>query len=331
MSEAIQPFTGLPEGPKTYLWTPEQMPAPADHQIAATTEEAAAPGFDRGANRIAHIQWFQPPAEANRTDACMVIISGGGYDTCCDIPAFVPFVQRLQAAGIVCVNFTYRTPRPKDRPPYWTAWKDGQRAIRMIRAAAKEHRFDPEKIGVVGCSAGSHLCMLLGLSSQTRAYEPVDALDETPCHVNWSIPMCPAYALTDGLATPNARGGHGADVVVDPVFAFDEKTCPVCFMHGGDDPYSPMASLKAYCRLRQMGLPAELHLEAYAVHGFMNYKRLDTAGIAINFLKRMGFIPTPEGETIGRSRASASEDVAMACAWEVRQLAGAQSDLGLIA
>ncbi len=287
MSEAIQHFTGLPEGPKTYLWTAEQMPAPASHQIAATTEEVAAPGFDPDANRIAHIQWFQPPADANRTDACMVIISGGGYDTCCDIPAFVPFVQRLQAAGIVCVNFTYRTPRPKDKPPYWTAWKDGQRAIRMIRASAKEHGFDPEKIGVVGCSAGSHLCMLLGLSSQTKAYEPVDALDETPCHVNWSIPMCPAYALTDGLEGKNTTGGDGPDVKLNPSFRFDAKTCPMCLFHGGVDPYSPIGSTQIYRQLRRMKIPAELHLDADRPHGPVKAPAYERA---LEFMRQIGVL-----------------------------------------
>ena len=76
-----------------------------------------------------------------------------------------------------------------------------------MRAAAKERGFDPEKIGVLGCSAGSHLSLLLATSSQTSAYAKVDETDDLPCHVNFALPMCPAYVLTDGLGEVNARRG----------------------------------------------------------------------------------------------------------------------------
>ncbi len=318
-------FDGFPQGPKTYLWTSETMPDPQPHQIAATTEEKAAPGFDPARNRIAHIQWYQPPAEANRGDACMVIISGGGYDTCCDIPSFAHFVPQLLAAGLHCVNLTYRTPRAKGIPLYQTAWEDVQRGIRMIRSQAAEHGFSPDKIGVAGCSAGSHLCMLLALSSRTPAYAPVDALDEVPVRLAWSIPMCPAYVLADGLASPNGPHSHAPDVAIDPVFAFDDHSCPCCFMHGGNDPYSPYASIKAYRRLREMGLPAELHLEAYAPHGFINYTRLLPGPIILDFLRRIGIL----APALPRSGHSTDDDLAATVEWQRQALRGIQTDLHL--
>ncbi|MBR4673713.1 MAG: alpha/beta hydrolase [Victivallales bacterium] len=311
----------FPEGKKYYLWPDGKMPDAQPHQIAATTEEANAEGFKPGDNRIAYIQWFRSPEENVRTDACMIIISGGGYNNCCDMKAFAPFVGRLLAAGINCVNFIYRTPRSAILPIYKTAWEDGQRAVRMVRSQAAEHGFSPEKIGVVGCSAGSHLCMLLALSSQTTTYKPIDELDEIPCNVAWSIPMCPAYVLSDGLLTPNEKGGHGDDVVLDEAFAFDSNSCPCCFMHGGLDQYSPMGSVKAYRRLRQMGITTELHLEAKAAHGFANYNRLDTPQVALDFLKRIGVIPTHN---------SLEADMAAIAKWEKDRLAGCQGNLDLL-
>ena len=314
-------FAVFAEGKKYYVWPEGKMPDAQPQQIAATTEEANAEGFKPEDNRVAYIQWFRPPEESVRTDACMIIISGGGYNNCCDMQAFAPFVGRLLAAGINCVNFIYRTPRPEGLPIYKTAWEDGQRAVRLVRSQAKEHGFSPDKIGVVGCSAGSHLCMLLALSSQTAAYKPIDKLDELPCKVAWAIPMCPAYVLSDGFMTRNEKGGHGDDVVLDEVFAFDSASCPCCFMHGGLDPYSPMGSVKAYRRLRQMGVPVELHLEGKAVHGFANYDRLDTPQIALDFLKRIGAIPT---------RNSVEADLAAIAKWENDRLAGCQGDLNLL-
>ena len=314
-------YEAFAQGKKYYLWPEGKMPDAQPHQIAATTEEAAAEGFKPEENRTAYIQWFQQPDANVRTDACMIIISGGGYNSCCDMPAFAPFVGRLLAAGINCVNFIYRTPRPTGIPIFKTAWEDGQRAVRMVRSQAAEHGFSPEKIGVVGCSAGSHLCMLLALSSQTQVYKPVDKLDDVSCQVAWAIPMCPAYVLTDGLLQPNTKGGHGDDVVLDKAFAFDSNSCPCCFMHGGKDEYSPMGSVKAYRRLRQMGIPAELHLEAKAVHGFANYERLDTPQIAIDFLKRIGAIPAHN---------SLEQDLAAIAKWEQDRLAGCQGELDII-
>ena len=110
MTEALnsRPLTGVAEGPKTYIWPKGKMPDAQDHQIAATTEEAAAPGFVPDENRCANLQWFQPPPANVRTDACMIIISGGGYYSCCDMPSFAPYVVKLLEAGIHCVNFTQK-------------------------------------------------------------------------------------------------------------------------------------------------------------------------------------------------------------------------------
>ena len=316
------------EGKKYYLWTKENMPDTQAKQLAATTEEINEPGFNPDDNRIPHIQWFREPDKDIKTDACMIIISGGGYSCCCDMPAFAPFVAKLLAAGINCVNFTYRTPRPDGIPIYKTAWDDGQRAVRLVRSQAAERGFSPDKIGVVGCSAGSHLCMLLALSSKTPSYKPVDQLDEIPCNIAWSVPMCPAYVLSDGMEDANERGGLGDDIAIDDVFEFDEQSCPCCFMHGGNDQYSPIASVRAYQRLRRMGISAELHIEAKAGHGFANYHYMDTPQVTIDFLKRIGAIPAVPAPLFSHS--SAKDDLAATLKWEKDKIAKCQGDLDLI-
>ena len=242
------------------------MPDFQPHQFAATTEEASVPGFDPDAARFPHLQWYPAPDPAVATDACAIIVSGGGYDCCCDLPAFRPLVATLLGAGVHCVNFTYRIPRPKGLPIYKTAWEDGRRAVRMVHAAASACGINPGKIGAMGCSAGSHLALLLALSSRSpNPYAPVDALDETFPALSWLVAMCPAYVLTDGLDGPNANGGAGA--VIDSVFGLDDGSCPICFFHGSDDPYSPLASFLLWKRLREKGVMAELHIDAGRGHG----------------------------------------------------------------
>lgn len=278
---------GLPVGEKTYLWPEGKMPHAQGHQIAATVAETKAPGFDPARNRAPHLQWYPAPNPAKKTGACMIVLSGGGYGCCCDIPAFEPLVKKFLDAGIPCVNLTYRTPRPKGLPIYQTAWADGQRAVRLVRSEAKARGYNPEKIGVMGCSAGSHLSVMLATSALTPAYEPVDDFDKLPCHINWAIPMCPAYVLTDGLTDANTTKGDGPDVKLNPSFKFDAKTCPMCFFHGGNDPYSPIGSTQIYRQLRRMGIPAELHLDADRGHGVVDANKFERA---LEFMRQMGYL-----------------------------------------
>ena len=254
-------------GERVALWPEGKIPDFQAHQIAATTQEAGAPGFKAAEHTMPHLDWFEPPAKKN--GACMLLISGGAYNSCCDGAWIDQVAKKFTELGFVCVNLTYRTPRPKGLPIYQSGWVDGQRAVRLVRKDAAKRGFDPEKIGAFGFSAGGHLTVLLATSSLTPAYKPVDDLDQLPCHVNWAVPIYPAYALTDGLTGPNTRDGDAIDVKLTDVFKFDARTCPMALFHGGTDVYSPNGSTQIYRQLRRMKIPAELHLFADRGHGFM--------------------------------------------------------------
>ena len=265
------------------VWPKGKMPDPQDHQIAAMTDEAGAQGFDAKKHKVAYLEWYDAPSNPN--GACMILISGGGYYSCCDVGLVEYWHQELTRAGFQCVKFVYRTPRPEGLPIYQTAWEDGQRAVRMVRSEAEKRGFDPEKIGTVSMSAGSHLALLLATSSQTPAYEKVDALDDVPCHINWAIVNAPAYSTTDGeTGTPAIYEGYGSNVKLSPVFKFDEKTCPMSLHHGGNDEYTPTASTLVYRKLRTMGIPAELHLYPDLPHGAYGFER------ALEFMTQMNFV-----------------------------------------
>ena len=276
------------------IWPKGKMPDPQDHQIAAMTDEVGEKGFKPAKHQIAYLEWFDAPDPSVRKDVCMILISGGSYQNCCDVGLIDYWRNELTKIGVQCVNFVYRTPRPVGLPIYQSAWEDGQRAVRMVRSEAAKRGFDPEKIGTVSMSAGSHLALLLATSSQTPAYEPVDKLDEIPCHINWAIVNAPAYVTTDGeTGTPALRDGYGADVKLSEVFKFDEKTCPMSLHHGGMDPYSPNGSTQVYRQLRRMGIPAELHLYPGKGHGAFGFER------GIEFMTQMGYLgPLGEQESL---------------------------------
>ncbi len=269
------------------LWPEGKMPDTQAHQIAAMTDESRKAGFDADTHRMPYLEWFEQPEEDKRLGACMILISGGSYENCCDVGLIKQWHKTFTALGFQCVNLVYRTPRPHGIPYYMSAWEDGQRAVRKVRSEAARRGFDPEKIGLVSMSAGSHLALLLATSSRTPAYAPVDALDSLPCHVGWVLANAPAYATSDAeKGTKATRAGYGPDVHLSTVFRFDEKTCPVCLTHGGDDPWSPNGSTQVYRQLRRMHIPAEVHLYPDKQHGAFGLER------QIEFLRTLDILPS---------------------------------------
>ena len=273
------------------VWPKGKMPHRQAHQIAAMLDEASAQGFCPDKHREAYIEWMPAPEKGVRTDACMILISGGGYFSCCDVGLVDEWNRRFTQEGIQCVKFVYRTPRPQGLPIYQTAWEDAQRAVRLIRSQARKRGIDPEKIGVVSQSAGSHLALLLATSSQTPAYEPIDALDTISCHINWAIVNSPAYVTTDAEeGTPATRQGYGVDVKLSSIYKFDARTCPMSLHHGGADEYSPNGSTLIYRELRKRGIPAELHLYPGRPHGAYGLER------GVEFMRQMEFYRPLEPE-----------------------------------
>ncbi len=309
---------------REFIWPEGQMPDAQALQVAAMTDETSRSGFDSAQHRIPYLEWFAAPDAAVKTDACMILISGGSYECCCDVGLIQYWKEELTKRGVQCVNFVYRTPRPEGLPIWQTAWEDGQRAVRLVRSEAARRGFDPEKIGVVSMSAGSHLALLLATGSLTPTYERVDALDDLPCHINWAIVHAPAYVTTDGeTGTPATREGYGTDVALSSVFPFDAKTCPMSLHHGGADPYSPNGSTLVYRQLRRMGIPAELHLYPGKGHGAFGFAR------GLEFMTQMGYLGPVAPEVTLESRFSddpAGVSYAKEAVWPEGRMPDAQQE-----
>ena len=283
---------------REYIWPEGKMPDGQDHQIAAMTNEK-----EKG--KFPYLDWCPAPEKPN--GCCMILISGGGYFNCCDVGLVQSWAKKFTAQGFQCVNFVYRTPRPYNLPIHQSAWEDGQRAVRLVRSQAAKRGYDPEKIGTISMSAGSHLATLLATSALTPAYAKIDELDDVSCHINWAITGAIAYSVTDGIGTPNTRNGQAIDAKLDTVFKFDEKTAPMCMFHGSADLYSPMASTLVYRELRKRKIPAELHLFADRNHGFWGQDGKGDKATAYDnwfdraheFLAQMSFLgPLPPEEDL---------------------------------
>lgn len=125
--------------------------------------------------------------------------------------------------------------------------------------------FSAEKIGAVGFSAGAHLAVISAVSSQDALYDRVDDIDDLPAHLNFTVPVYPAYVADDGATGQNAHGGDNAAIL--PEFKFDVKTPPMFMLHGDRDHYSSMASVLLYTELYKRKIPAQLFIYANVTHG----------------------------------------------------------------
>ena len=278
-------------GEREPLWPEGKIPDFQEHQLGVMTDESGTNADWRATHRMPYIEWFAAPANAN--GGCMILVSGGSYNCCCDVGLIKLWKDTFTKLGYQTVNLVYRTPRAKDAAFYRSGWQDGQRAVRLVRAQAAKRGFDPEKIGVIGMSAGGHLVTMLATTALTPAYAKVDATDEIPCHVNWCIANAPAYnsvaAAKGGVAAPQDGTTAPASGVAD-CFAFDAKTCPISFQHGAADPYTPNGSARCYRELRKRKIPCELHLYADKPHGAFGLER------AVEFMNQMQFCTKLEPE-----------------------------------
>lgn len=222
-----------------------------------------APGEKADAVKPTYEYWAP---ETKTTDACLVVCPGGAYNGLAYGHEGDKIAKFFNAKGITVVVLKYRVPRREGWPKHLAAWQDAQRMIRVVRSRADEWKIDANKIGILGFSAGGHLTLMTATTSQTNAYEPIDELDKLPCNVNFAVPVYPAYVLEDGADGPNAGKGNDSTMVDD--FAFDEKTPPMCMIHGDADVYSPMGSVAVYEKMRKLNIPMEMHIYANIQHGF---------------------------------------------------------------
>lgn len=222
-----------------------------------------APGEKPDATKPTYEYWAP---ETKTTDACMIVCPGGAYNNLAYAHEGDKIARYFTGKGVTVVVLKYRVPRREGLPKHMAAWQDAQRCVRVVRSRAKEWGIDPEKIGIMGFSAGGHLTLMVATTSQTNSYEPLDELDNLPCHVNFAVPVYPAYVLEDGVNGANKNKGLDSKMVGD--FAFDAKTPPMCFIHGDADHCSPLGSVAVYAKLRKMNIPAEMHIYAEIAHGF---------------------------------------------------------------
>ncbi len=194
--------------------------------------------------------------EATATGAAVLVCPGGGYHILALDLEGTEVADWLNGLGITAVVLKYRVPVREGVPRHERPLQDAQRAMGLMRSRAAEWNIDPNRIGVLGFSAGGHLAATLSNTSE-RAYETIDAADTLSSRPDFTVLVYPAYL------TASEKGPELA-----PEVTVTDATPPTFLVHAEDDNVPVENSLFYYLALKQAGVPAEMHLYATGGHGY---------------------------------------------------------------
>jgi len=195
-----------------------------------------------------------PAPEEKATGAAVLICPGGGYHILAYDLEGEEVAEWLNSIGVTAFLLKYRVPRRKDRPKHEAPLQDVQRALSQVRSQAKKWKIDPERIGILGFSAGGHLSATASTNFDKRAYEAIDEVDNVSCRPDFAVLVYPAYLTAEQGLAPEIRVGP--------------QTPPMILIHAHDDRISPENSVALYLALKRAKVPAELHIYTSGGHGF---------------------------------------------------------------
>jgi acetyl esterase/lipase len=201
--------------------------------------------------------------------AAVIVFPGGGYKKLAVELEGSEICEWLASIGVTGILLKYRVPDSgphhddacdcqKD-PVKPLALQDAQRAVGLVRFNAKEWNIDPNKIGVMGFSAGGHLVADVSTNYKKRAYPVTDEADKTSCRPDFGMVFFPGHMMFHTTKPYE----------LNPTIPVDSNTPPTFILQAGNDPVDPIQnSLVYYIALQKAGVHAEYHIYAEGGHAF---------------------------------------------------------------
>jgi acetyl esterase/lipase len=195
--------------------------------------------------------------KGKNTGAAVVVFPGGGYRILAIDLEGTEVCDWLNSAGISCILVKYRVPETGPYPKSSAPLQDAQRAFDMVRSHASEWHIDPNRLGVLGFSAGAHLAAALSTHFNQRLYDPIDPADALSCRPDFAVIVYPGYlALADQNYAPN------------PDIHPTDQTPPTFLVQAEDDTVHVENAVVYFLALKNAKVPAELHIYAQGGHGY---------------------------------------------------------------
>jgi len=214
------------------------------------------------------------PSREKANGTSVIICPGGGYAMLAMGHEGFDVARRLNDLGVTAFVLKYRLPNDRSQPDKSIApLLDAQQALRLVRQLAPKYNLNPERIGLMGFSAGGHLAATAG----THFAQPVGD-NPGPASVRPAFLMLiyPVISFNDSLMHKGSRDNLlGAAASPDQVRRFSNElqvsaqTPPTFLVHAEDDGVVPVQnSLVFYQALHRHKVPAAMHLYPKGGHGF---------------------------------------------------------------
>jgi acetyl esterase/lipase len=195
--------------------------------------------------------------EKRNTGAAVVVFPGGSYKILAIDLEGTEVCDWLTSIGITCILVKYRVPDTGPYPKSPVALQDAQRALGVIRSHAGEWKIDPQRVGVLGFSAGAHLSAALSTHFEKRIYDSVDNGDQLSCRPDFEVIVYPGYlALAD------------QNFALNPEIHITEHTPPTFIVQAEDDPVHVENATVYFTALKNAKVPVELHIYGEGGHGY---------------------------------------------------------------
>ncbi len=236
----------------------------------------------------------------------VIVAPGGGYGALATNHEGRQVASWLNALGITAFVLKYRL-GPRYHHPVELG--DAQRAIRLVRARAQEFGIAPDRIGMMGFSAGGHLTATAGTHFDNGNAQAIDPLDRASSRPDFLILGYPVISFTAPLAhqgsVKNLLGENPDPVLIKELsneLQVTPQTPPSFLFHTSDDGSVPVEnSVAFYLALRKAGVAAEMHIFESGPHGVGLDLGNPTLGewpkLLANWLRARGLLTKPNSKT----------------------------------
>lgn len=211
-----------------------------------------------GPNRISDVSdptiTIYQPDKPNGTS--VIVAPGGGFMFLSYAHEGTQVCEWLNSLGVTAVLLKYRTPTRDEKEMFELPVQDAQRAMGLVRQHAAEWRLDPQRVGLLGFSAGANLAGHAAWDRGPRTYPQKPAIDD-PRGPNFLI-----FIYGGGFLDKDDKSKFR------PGFSVPADAPPVFFLVAHDDKTNPVEAALLYLEYKQRDLSAELHICAKGGHGF---------------------------------------------------------------
>lgn len=213
------------------------------------------------------------PKHPNGT--AILVISGGGYAHIELGKESSPAADWLASQGITAFELVYRLPA-EGWGSTLVPLEDGQRAMRVIRSLSEKLGLNPNRIGVLGFSAGGHLAGMTATLPDVQLYKPIDRIDRLSARPDFAALIYPVITMLPPYNTTHAEKellgkspGRADEKAYSVQLNVNENTPPTFLAQAADDPISNVENSKLmYAALQKYNISSELRIFPSGGHGW---------------------------------------------------------------